>query len=403
MFVARRNVRARHHELRLALAAALVVAGCSGDRLLQPESDGELAMPLAMSGITSHSISGLGAPVPIDFATYENSHQVVHPSAVSFPSSWHGQRYWMAVTPYPNGNSHVENPSIFGSTTGDDWAPPSGVTNPLETTSRGYLSDPDLVFDARADELRLYYREVVETHHRHRHPKHEADNLYMTRSSDGVHWTDPVALVSDRGRFVVSPAVARRAENDWKLWSVDAGRTGCNSHRTTLLLRQSEDGIAWHAATPVTFTQPGYLPWHLDVQWIPQLDSYWALVAAYPRGRTCTETSLFLATSSDGVTWTTYPSPVLARGTVPEFSTNVYRSTFAFDADGESLTIWLTGATTVERGGRKHAPVLKWSAAVWHTQARALLAHVRLSPITVVPAATYPSFLRELATENALP
>jgi hypothetical protein len=309
----------------------------------------------------------------------------------------------MALTPYPNSDSRVENPSIFGSATGDEWATPNGVTNPLEKTSRGYLSDPDLVFDPSADELRLYYREVVETHHRHEHPKHEADNLYMTRSSDGLHWSDPLALTSDPGRFVVSPSVARRVDGDWKLWSVDAGRRGCNARQTTLLLRGSADGIHWSEASPVTFTQPGYLPWHLDVQWVPQLNSYWALVAAYPRGKTCTETSLFLATSGDGVTWTTYPSPVLARGAVPQFSTNVYRSTFAVDPDGESLTIWLTGATMVARSGRKHTPVLKWSAAVWHTRTRALLAHVRLSPIKVVPAATYPSFLRELATENALP
>ena len=402
MLVARRNARARLVELRFALAV-VVVAGCSGDRLVQPASDGDVALPVLAGFLVTSTTTGLGAPVPVDFETYDNSHQVVHPSVVSFPAGWHGERYWLALTPYPNSDSRVENPSIFGSATGDNWATPAGVRNPLMQTSRGYLSDPELAFDPSANELRLYYREVVETHRRHERPKHEADNLYMTRSADGVHWSDPLPLTSDRGRFVVSPTVARRAAGDWKMWSVDAGHSGCQARQTTLLLRNSEDGILWSAPTPVSFAQPGYLPWHIDVQWVPQLDSYWALVAAYPRGRTCTETSLFLATSGDGVIWTTYPSPILARGVLPQFSTNVYRSTFAFAPDGESLTMWLTGATTVKRSGRRHAPVLKWSAAVWHTQPRALLAHVRRSPITVVPAATYPSFLRELATENALP
>lgn len=403
MLLARRNVHARRVELRLMLVAALIAGGCSGDRLVQPASDGEVDLPLLAGTLTTANASGLGAPEPIDFATYENSHQVAHPSVVSFPSGWNGQRYWLAITPYPNSDSRVENPSIYGSESGNRWATPAGVTNPLVHTSRGYLSDPDLVFDPTANELRLYYREVVEVQHRHERPKHQADNLYMTRSADGVHWSAPLPLVVDRGRFVVSPAVARRADGDWRMWEVDAGKSGCNARQTHLVMRRSDDGITWSAPVHVAFGQPGYIPWHLDVQWVPQLESYWALVAAYPRGEACTSTSLFLATSRDGVTWTTYPSPVLARGVLPAFSTNVYRSTFAFEPDGNTLTIWLTGATTVKRNGRKHAPVLKWSAAVWRTQPRALLAHVRLSPIMVVPAATYPSFLRELATANALP
>lgn len=403
MSFARQHTRACVVERGLALSMAVLLGGCSGDRLIQPASDGEVALPVLVGAGTNKSVSGLGAPVPIDFATYDNSHQVVHPSAVAFPAPWHGEQYWLALTPYPNGDSRVENPSIFGSSSGDDWTTPPGVANPLVKTSHGYLSDPDLVYEPAANELRLYYREVVERRRKHRRPKHEADNLYMTHSGDGVHWSEPLPLTHDERRYVVSPSVARRADNDWKMWAVDAGRSGCNAHETKLLLRRSSDGVAWSAATPLIFTQTGYLPWHLDVQWVPQLGAYWALIAAYPRGGTCTETSLFLATSSDGIEWTTYASPVLARGVLPQFSTNVYRSTFVIAPDGASITIWLTGATTVAHGDRRHAPVLKWSAAVWHTEPRALLAHVRLAPIREIPAASYPSYLKQLATENALP
>jgi hypothetical protein len=402
MFVARRYARVSATQFGLAIVAVLLVA-CSSDRIVQPASDGDVALPFAAGALAGRSEPGLGAPVPIDFITYENSNQVVHPSAVTFPSDWNGQRFWLAITPYPNSDSRVENPSLYTSANGADWSPPPGVINPLEHTSHGYLSDPDLVYDPLANELRLYYREVVETHRKHKHSKHEADNVYLTRSADGVHWSTPLSLTTDRGRFVVSPSVARRTDGDWKMWSVDAGRSGCNARNTSIVLRQSADGIVWSAPTRLSFGQPGYRPWHLDVQWVAQRNEYWALVAAYPRGHTCTETSLFLATSSDGISWQTYAAPVLSRGFLPEFSTNVYRSTLAFAPDGESLTIWLTGATTVQRGDRKHAPVLKWSAAVWHTQARALLTHVRATPITVAPMAAHPSFLRQLAAENALP
>jgi hypothetical protein len=399
MPTARHYARAPIHR---SLTAAVVFGvalglGCSNDRLMQPE-DGEVDI-----ATPAFAESLIGTPIPIEFETYERSRQVVHPSAVEFRDAWHGQRFWLVLTPYPNSDTHVENPSLFSSATGDDWTVPTGVSNPLATTTRGYLSDPDLVYDPSTDELRLYYREVVERHHHHGKTKHESDVVYLTRSQDGTVWSAPELLTTDAGRFVVSPTVARRAEGDWKMWSVDAGRVGCNARQTRILLRRSSDGISWSNAQAVSFTQPGFLPWHLDVQYVPELGAYWALVAAYPRGRSCTGSSLFLATSFDGVQWKTYPSPVLARGVLPEFSTNVYRSTFAFEPGARGLTIWLTGAKTEQRGNRRRAPVLRWSAAVWHTHTSALLARVRGTPHAMTLADSEPTFLRRLAAENALP
>lgn len=392
MWSARHLARAQY-VFALGIALSSAVLGCSADRVVVP-NDGEVSL---------EDLSLLGQPTPIEFETYDKSHQVVHPSAVSFAQPWHGQRFWLALTPYPNSDSHVENPSLYGSTTGDSWSVPGGVVNPVATTARGYLSDPELAYDPASDELRLYYREVVQVHHRREKPKHKADVVYLTRSADGVHWSPATAITNDVGHFVVSPTVSRRADRDWKMWAVDAGNGGCVSKSTRVILRRSVDGVAWSVPTPVAFTQPGYLPWHLDVQYVPELDAYWALVAAYPAGTACTASSLFLATSRDGEHWTTYASPVLARGTIPQFSTNVYRSTFAFEPNGNDLTIWLTGATTVKHGDHRRPPVLRWSAAVWHTRADALLEHVRTQRRAPAPTDSEPSFLRRLATENALP
>jgi hypothetical protein len=277
------------------------------------------------------------------------------------------------------------------------------VTNPVARTTRGYLSDPELAYDPATNELRLYYREVVESKRKRHSPRHQRDVVYLTRSTDGAQWSAPTAIVSDVGRFVVSPAVTRRADGDWKMWSVDAGRVGCKARDTRILLRQSTDGIAWSGPSTVSFSQPGFIPWHLDVQFVPQLNQYWALVAAYQRGSACTASSLFLATSDDGMKWTTYASPVMARGALPQFSANVYRSTFAFEPDGDALTIWLTGATTVQRGGQGRSPMLHWSAAVWRTHSQALLEHVRVERHAPEVPNSEPSFLRRLAVENALP
>jgi hypothetical protein len=371
--------------------------GCSTDRIAAPASDGDVFLK-----DDSLFTATLGKPVPIEFETYERSRQVVHPSAVAFPSAWNGQRFWLALTPYPNSDSRMENPSLFNSGDGNSFIVPAGVTNPVARTSRGYLSDPDLAFDPASNELRMYYREVVESH-RHGRRRHKADVVYVTRSSDGVQWSAPRAVVADIGHYVVSPAVARRADGDWKMWAVDAGRAGCRARYPRIVLRRSTDGIGWSAPTVVSFSQVGFVPWHLDVQFVPQLNAYWALIAAYPQGSACTASSLFLATSTDGMDWKTYPSPVLERGALDQFSANVYRSTFAFEPDGNSLTLWLTGATTVQRGDRQRAPVLRWSAAVWHTQRQALLEHVRIERQAPIVAVSEPSFLRRLAVDNALP
>ncbi|HKW11447.1 MAG TPA: hypothetical protein VJO33_13775 [Gemmatimonadaceae bacterium] len=391
------NVLLRGLALGGAAWMVAAVASCSGEPVTQPYlADGEVA-----TAGTDFSIA-LGKPTPIDFNTYDNSRQVVHPSAVAFSSPWHGQRVWLALTPYPNSDSRVENPSLFGSESGDNWAVPTGVTNPLVRTGRGYLSDPELTYDPANDELRLYYREVVQTQRRHRRPRHEADVVYLTRSKDGTTWSPTMAVVTDIGHYVVSPTVARSADGEWRMWSVDAGNAGCTARNTRITLRRSTDGIGWSLPVAVSLSQPGFVPWHLDAQYVPQLNEYWALIAAYPRGWSCTASSLFLATSSDGMNWTTYPSPVLARGALSQFSANVYRSTFAFEPDGNTLTMWLTGATTVRRGDHRTPPVLRWSAAVWHTQRDALLDHVGTQRRVAAPEAE-PSFLRRLAADNLLP
>lgn len=394
MWSARQLARAQYVlALSVALSSVVLELGCSADRVIVP-NDGEVGI---------EDLSLIGQPTPIEFETYDKSHQVVHPSAVAFAQPWHGQRFWLALTPYPNSDSRVENPSLYGSTTGDSWSVPGGLVNPVAKTERGYLSDPELAYDPASDELRLYYREVVQVRHGNERPKHKGDIVYLTRSSDGVHWSAATAITNEVGHFVVSPTVARRANGDWKMWAVDAGNAGCTSKSTRLVLRRSVDGISWSVPTSVSFAQPGYLPWHLDVQYVPELDTYWALVAAYPAGTACTASSLFLATSRDGEHWTTYASPALARGAIPQFSANVYRSTFAFEPNGNDLTIWLTGATTVKKGDHRRRPVLRWSAAVWHTRADALLEHVRTQRRAPAPADSEPSFLRRLATENALP
>jgi len=74
------------------------------------------------------------APTWQNTPTYDGSGQVVNPDVVYFPSGWHGYKYWLAMTPYPNSNDDYENPSILVS---NDGAPgPSRPGSPIRSRRR---------------------------------------------------------------------------------------------------------------------------------------------------------------------------------------------------------------------------------------------------------------------------
>ena len=361
----------------LALLFVVALAACAREdtRSLTAPTHTEDAVPAFNIVPVTAGGGGLDQPSRLDFATYDGSSQVVHPDVLRAPEAWGGQLLTV-VTPYPNSQTRYENPSVFSGTSGETWAPLPGGANPVATTTRGYLSDPDLVYDPSRDEVRLYFREVVMAGKRH-----VADNVYYMTSPDGVRWSERTLATATSGRYVVSPSVVRDSSGAWRMWAVDAGSRGCKAKDSKLVVSVSTDGRQWSPATAARFAQPGYVPWHLDVQWVPSRREYWALVAAYPLGETCMATSLFLSTSTDGETWTTYPAPVLARGTVPQFAANVYRSSLVFDSEN-AVTLWMSGARSIPSAIRLTRSSLEWSAAVARTTASALLARVN-RPVAV--------------------
>jgi hypothetical protein len=261
---------------------------------------------------------------------------------------------------------------------GSAWTVREGLVNPVAAPASkdGYLSDPDHLYLPDTKELWLYYREVPSGR-----PTIE-NVIYRKRSADGVHWSPALEVARAVGHAIISPSVVRRAPGQWEMWSVNGGPNGCNGTATTVELRTSADGEQWSAPTTVSLAQSGGFPWHIEVQWIPRRRQYWALYNVKSPG-TCATGELYLATSSDGRSWRTYPSPVLSKGAIPAFAHIVYRSTFEYDARRDVVTFWYSGAQQLPGAG------WVWSAATQQRRRTALFAQIaspRRPSLSTAPA-----------------
>ena len=212
-----------------------------------------------------------------------------------------------------------------------------------------------------------------------------SDNIVqLVRTRDGREWSAPVEVIRAPNHRLVSPSIVRRDAGDWWMFAVNAGAAGCAAQAAAVEVRRSSDGLHWGAPENIDLTLPGLWPWHIDVQWIPSRNTFWAIYNAKTAGG-CTTPAVFMASSADGLAWQVVPHPVLAKGRSPAFQDIVYRSTFEYDRAADALTLWYSGAryedgryiwsTAVERRRREavFAPVMKAAGAGLFTPAPAPL------------------------------
>lgn len=329
--------------LQAAVAGLVITAHavtCQPDECYPPE-----VMSPDLSGATLLSL-----------ATYDSSGQTVHPDVVRGHGAVSG--FWLAITPYPGGQSQYENPSIYFSRDAQTWTVPAGLVNPLVAPMPNeYNSDPDIVMndDGR---LWMYYRSVIAA----------TNVISVKRSSDGVQWDPALPVITVPSHELVSPSVVRGApQAAWQMWSVNAGPSGCSAPTTAIERRTSTDGVNWGNPVTVSLNQPGRVIWHIDVEWIAARSEFWALYNTYATGSTCTTDALFLARSPDGVNWTVYPSPIARAGVIGAFKDIVYRSTLITNPRATAVTLWISGAAFSSDSG------YRWQTAKVSTSVTNLL------------------------------
>lgn len=265
--------------------------------------------------------------------TYDGSGQVVHPDIAYFSNGWHGYNYWIAITPYPNGDDSYENPSILASNDGETWKIPSGLTNPTDSQPQaGHNCDPDLIYNDITDELWCYYVES----------SNGTSYLKIRKSSDGVKWGEEEDIFTLPDYQILSPTIVKVGLT-YYMWYVDAGEKGCKAKSTTVKYRTSFDGVNWSKFQIVNISIPNRVIWHIDVY--PYESHYLMLIAAYPYGSTCDHCDLFYGYSDDKINWKVTSNPILKNSDSGWDNTEIYRSTFV--VDGSTFKIWYSARNTM--------------------------------------------------------
>lgn len=237
-----------------------------------------------------------------------------HPSVLHFPVKWNGYFYWMAITPYPNGDNQWENPTSFCSNDGINWREPdekTAVIN-LPPTGGAYNSDPSLFYNAADNSIYCFWRQ---------NGVEKGRALFFEKTSDGVNWSEKKLVCSWPAKSVdvIAPSIIQD-EGKFYCYGVSTDEAAKGSYFTERAIRRmSSDNLTTGfkpdkangydlvkiANRPWGETQE---PWHLEVR---KVNKVWImLVATTNNGLYGAGGRLFMGYSTDGLDFTFGERPI---------------------------------------------------------------------------------------------
>lgn len=257
-----------------------------------------------------------------------------HPSVHDFRAPWNGWRYWMAFTPFWQGNESQENPSIAVSNDKVTWVEPEGLMNPIEPRQPGtsYNSDTELVWDDENEMLWTFWRTVSGA----------GEHIRSKHSKDGIVWSDTqehfIASGGDGSiDSSVSPAILKAPGGEWRMYFPGSFRTA------------GDLAGPWDAPRPITYTGAAQTNWHHDVIW--HEGQYRMIFDSLSPGR------IYPASSDDGINWRVggvllSPFYVWERG--------MYRPTFTPAGDGANYDVWYSNQGSGWQTAYTQIPIRHW-------------------------------------------
>jgi peptidoglycan/xylan/chitin deacetylase (PgdA/CDA1 family) len=266
---------------------------------------------------------------PLSISTYEGGNQSTHPDVYFNASKWNGYEYWMVLTPLPNDDDYYENPSIYRSSDGLNWT--NGITNPIDAFPGGTYHNADPSMTYVNGMMYAYWVTVNAT-----------NNINRMKSSNGLTWSDKTTVLTGTLHHFYSPSVVYR-NGVWMMWGINSS-TGCSSKYGVLNYYNSTDGVRWAGPYNTDFEYvDNYAMWHINVKWDYSTRNYWMIYTAYKTtvaNPACDEyTNLYYANSSDGITWTSYTTPLIC-GDNSGWDATLYETAFYHNSTTDDFKIW---------------------------------------------------------------
>lgn len=164
--------------------------------------------------------------------------QLTHPNVIKFDKPWHGYKYWMGYTPYPNGDGEEENPSIAASNDMYKWETPKNLANPIadnEETGCNELKDSQLIYRDDLERLEMWYLGRIS---KNLGGDGETLLLFRKTSKDGINWSKYKVM---REFKYVSPAIIWDGEK-YCVWGIGFEGQGTKG---VFDYFESKDGVNW--------------------------------------------------------------------------------------------------------------------------------------------------------------
>lgn len=170
----------------------------------------------------------LNAKSPLNIETYDGGNEGLHPSCLYFKEGWNGYKFWFVFTPYKGMNDAIENPCMYVSQDGENFAPLEGA-NPLDDIilpkEQEYNSDPELVYNSDLNRIECWWRRVQ----RDKYPTDDGKNreiIYRRFTYDGRTWSEKEVMLNlknpfDETRLCISPALIYE-DGIYRMWCSSA-------------------------------------------------------------------------------------------------------------------------------------------------------------------------------------
>lgn len=242
-----------------------------------------------------------------------------HPKVLSFDNAWNGFKYWMAYTPYPQGDDAKENPHIAVSNDLINWTTLINLDTPSETIPQErYNSDAHIVYNNELDRLECYWRYVDDVE--------DKAIMYRRYTTNGKDWSErEVAAIADprSKKDYISPAIIFE-DGIYKMWYVDKNNT--------IKYATSVHGTDWVDNQVIKMQyEDKTRTWHLDV--IHTEKGYEMIIVAYKNWNLHNDMNLYYTHSNDGIVWDT-AKVILKPSKRTSYWDNrgIYRSSFIYES-----------------------------------------------------------------------